>query len=292
MPDVTGLWWNTDSEAISFGLEPDYPCCAVNHPQGWPKYLQAMFTGAGDNGLAHTLLGPATVSTTLGDGTQVTVATNTTYPFTPVLAYTIQASAAFTLYVRVPAWQTAPPAVTVNGAAATLPAADTHGMLAIPVPSGASTVTYTLAPEIALERRGNDTVAVHHGALLYALDLGQTVTTAPPADAGTPTTAQTVFYNNTQPWNLALNTSSLQYVGPDAANASAVTLPNPLFDYQAPPGYITAQACEIAWDLFNGVPGPVPLDGSRTCTADPVTVTLRPYGSVRARMVELPIMGT
>jgi hypothetical protein len=292
VPDWAGLWWNDQVDSITYAIAPNYPCCAVNHPQGWPKFLASVYALAGDNGLAATQLAPATVSTKLNDGTDVTVSSNMTYPFTPVLSYSITASAPFTFYMRVPQWQSAAPNVTINGTPATAKGPDDHQMLAISIPAGTSAISASLAPEIVVEPRANNTAAIHYGPLLYALDLGQDITNAAATVDGAPPQAQTVYYNNTAPWNMAINTSTLAYFGPTADNASSVVLPNPVFDYQAPPSYMTVDACPIAWDLFHGVPAPVPLDGSRTCTGDVATVTLRPYGSLRARMAEFPLMGS
>ena len=249
-----------------------------NHPQGWPKFLSASYAAAGSNGLAQTLLAPAVVNTTLGDGTQVTVSCDTTYPFTSVLNYAITSSGPFTFYVRVPGWNSGAPQLSLGGQSYDAGSPDANSMLAIDIPSGTSSLTYTLSPALDLEQRGNNTVAVHYGPLLYAIDIGQTNQTVPPTDSSTPSQASTWYYNNTSPWNLAINTSSISYFGPDASSASSVSLANPIYEYQAPPSYLTVQACQIDWPLLYGVAGPVPLDGDRTCTSDPAEITMRPYG--------------
>ena len=301
-----GLWWNVGKDGTTFGVIPNYPCCGVNHPQGYPKFLQATFALSGDNGLAQTLLAPASVNTTLASGASVSVTCDTTYPFGQVLSYTIDASKPFTFSFRVPQWSVSAnsdPAsgVTLNGANsfASSPAFDpTTSMLSVPVPSGSSRVLYVLNPQLYTESRANDSLAIYHGSILYALDLGETMTSAATADAaGAPAIANTVFYNTGQgaAWNVALDPSTLEW-HPGFSNSSSSfatqdwnsSLPDPLWEYHAPPSYVTGKGCRIDWPLFHNVPGPVPLKANRTCLGQELQLIFRPYGSMRSRMSELP----
>ena len=287
-------------------LEPNYPCCTVNHPQGYPKFLSASFATVGQNGLAHALLAPASLSTTLSNGAAVDVTCDTDYPFANVLQYTINATGAFTFSVRIPQWSTSSaPTVSMQGQVLpNPPASDAHtGMLSIPVSQGTTSLVLTLHPTISIEARANSTVSIHHGALLYALDVGETAQalgvdrqsgyTGP----NVPPQAHDYVMNNTLPWNFAIDPSTLVFHrnNDSAASNSSSTggreglLPSPIWARAAPPTWMTVKACQIEWPIVNDVPGPVPLVGERECAEDSVQeVVLRPYGSLKLHMAEFP----
>jgi hypothetical protein len=296
--DAGGLWWNVGQDGTTFGVLPNYPCCGVNHPQGYPKFLQAVYTLSGNNGLAQTLLAPASVDTTLPSGTEVSIKCTTTYPFGTKLSYSVTASQPFTFSIRVPTWFGADnpsEGLNINGVQLTsseITYDPQTRMISIDLDAGESEVLYILQPDLYTEPRANSSISVYHGSLLYALDIGQTEASTTPDVQNAPSISGTVFYNSSQPWNIAIDPSTLQYhPGYTNSNESAdpeSTLPNPLWAYQAPPSYITAKGCQISWPLFHNYPAPVPLPGARNCTSDPVDVVLRPYGSLRTRMAEFP----
>ena len=274
--------------------EPDYPCCTVNHPQGYPKFLSASYVRVGLNGLGHALLGPASVSTTL-NGSAVTISCDTDYPFVNTLVYSINATVPFPFYIRVPGWSSPSASlVSVNsGPSASSSPDPSTGMVSVDIPVGASQVTLMLAANVRVEQRANSTIAVHYGALLYALDVGQVMQAGPPLSYNTHTPFATSYpippeahdytINNTLPWNIAIDPSTLVY---QASNDSSSSLANPIWAPEGPPNSITAKGCQIDWPLDHGVPAPVP--GNRTCLGAAMSVVLRPYGSMKIHMAEFP----
>ena len=318
-------FWNVGDYGIIYGLgksnfnknkweclpnvEPNYPCCTVNMPQGLPKFLSASFVRVGENGIGHALLGPAQVVTNTLSNTSVTISCDTDYPFGPVLHYSITSSAPFTLHLRVPSWyvpENSSISINDNGAVYPLTPDPRTGMNLIFLPAGNSTVTYALGATIQVLPRANSTVAVYHGSLLYALDIGQTMTALAPnlynvsyADGdpyhvGTPSLPPEVHdfaFTNTTPWNIAIDPSTLVFH--TTANVTNNTaLPNPIFEYGAPPTYITGKGCQVAWPLYKGLPAPLPALAKgikhRNCTGNITDVILRPYGSLKVHMAELP----
>ncbi|KAI1805979.1 hypothetical protein F4811DRAFT_569772 [Daldinia bambusicola] len=174
------LWWDVNSYSNVFGLEPNYPCCTVNHPQAYPKFLANSFATTSDGSLAHVFLVPGTAATTLGsfNNSSVFVSVNTTYPFGHTLTYTITASSPFNFSVRIPGWaDTSHSTIATNSSttdvtsttSTTLSPDAVSNLQRIAVPSGTSTATLRLSTTPRVVRRANDTAAIYFGALLYAL---------------------------------------------------------------------------------------------------------------------------
>ncbi|KAL9113154.1 MAG: hypothetical protein Q9227_002766 [Pyrenula ochraceoflavens] len=285
-------FWNVNTVGQTFGLEPNYPCCTVNHPQGYPKFLSATFSRSGDSGLAHTLLAPAKVTTQLPNGVNLTVDCATNYPFNHVFYYTISSSGPFTFSVRVPGWAIFSGTTFQLNGAHTVPAMPDFvtGMANINIPAGNNVLVYRIGASIRVEPRANDTVAIYHGALLYALPVtGNYSFTSPanyPPGSGAPLEAHDWTILPNSPWNVAIDINTLYFYDHD--NRDDEQLPNPIFEQNAPPVVISALVCEIGWNLTNGYAGNPPLPGQRNCTGPAFTVGLTPFGAAKLHMAELP----
>ncbi|KAL9000272.1 MAG: hypothetical protein Q9169_000989 [Polycauliona sp. 2 TL-2023] len=298
-------FWNTGDQSIQYGT--------FNMPQGLPKFLSNSFVQVGNNGLGHALLSPAQVNTTLPSGNHMTLSCNTTYPFGDTLYYTFTASAPFILNLRLPSWATYYTIIASSHSADSSPHVKTYdsstlfpdphtGMLSLDLLQ-IGTVEYKLFTSIRTEDRGNSTISIYHGALLYALDVGYADTTISDttfdADAvqfplslqnggkSPPPQAHDHVIVNTKPWNYAIDPSTLSYHVNHSSSINA-PLPNPVWAYEAPPPYITAQGCQIDWGIEKGIPAPPPMEGQRTCIGDVTEVVLRPYGSLKVHMAVLP----
>jgi Beta-L-arabinofuranosidase, GH127 len=278
-------FYNVDDEGQHFGLAPNYPCCTVNHPQGYPKFVSNSYVRVGDNGIAHALLGPTSVNTTTNSGVSVSVSVDSLYPFVYELTYTIQASDAFDFYVRVPDWATAASFISINsGASASLAAASGTSLHKISVGQGQTTVYYSLAGEIQVADRANDTVSIYHGPFLYTIAPGENYTTYSSDYPNAPAGVEEYDIYPTSTWALAIDTSTLEYNAP----SSDATLPNPIWTLNAPPVSISATVCEISWNLTYGYAPNPPLKGDRQCIGDSFQTTLVPYGSAKLHIAEIP----
>ena len=284
-----------------FSLEGNYPCCTVNHPQGYPKFLSASFVFVDASGLGHALLSPANVTTELPNGAKVTVSSITNYPFDLSITYRINASQEFDFYVRVPSWAdvSGTTVAVAGGIAKTVIPHPKTGMHKIPIVlAGATNITYTLSTAPRFEQRPNSTVAIHYGPLLYSILISSTNSSQPPWDykakrfhpeGYAPPQVRDWTITNTSAWNYAIDPSTLTYYSPGSKAAPGTPLPNPIWAPNAPPNYMTVKACQIEWPLYKqSVPAKVPLPAARKCIGDVVEIKLVPFGSAKLHMTDLP----
>lgn len=283
--------------ATTFGMEPQYPCCTVNHPQGYPKFVSNSWVRVGNSGLGHALLSPSTVSTTV-NGAKVNIQCDTQYPFAMSFKYSIETDKDFDFYFRVPEWSKISTVAFVNAGSATAEASQdkTTGMRKFAIKAGRATLQIGLGTNLRLEDRPRKTTAVFYGNLLYALDVGYESTSTLPHAYGDPKgngisglpfkQLRDDYVNSTKEWNVAIDPSTIEYhrlTGDDAAR-----MPNPVFADHAAPTYMTVQGCTIHWDLHLGItPDWAPDD--RTCIGPKKTYHLIPYGSAKVHMTDLPV---
>jgi hypothetical protein len=288
--------------STTYGMEPQYPCCTVNHPQGYPKFITNSWVTIGDRGLGHALLGPTSVNTNINGG-KVSIECDTNYPFSTSFTYTIENEKDFDFYLRVPEWVNLGSSSlsishsTVGGRRATvsskLAPQDVTGMNSFTLKAGRSTVSYTIGTGPHVEKRPADTVSIFYGNLLYALDVGYEKTTDLPHAFTDPRgpgldylpykELRDEYVNATTEWNVAIDPSTLRYNGIGRGDS----LPDPIFEHGAPPNYMTVEGCPIQWDLKMGVTPDVP-PSDRTCIGSKKTYKLIPYGAAKVHMSEMP----
>ncbi|KAG6004218.1 hypothetical protein E4U43_000785 [Claviceps pusilla] len=289
--------------ATTFGLEPQYPCCTVNHGQGYPKFLSNSWVSVGARGVAHVLLGPSAMSTVM-NGSHVDIECDTMYPFSMDFVYSIESEVGFDFYFRVPDWTSGYVAeVAGSSADGQGTAKQEHGLVRFQLGKGKHEVKVSLETAVRTEQRSNKTVSVFYGNMLYALDVGHNATsTLPhaytdprgPGRAGFPAAAKDYFVRNTKPWNVAIDPRSIRYhqAGAGAAAAAAAGEHNwqgPIFEPGRAPTHMTVWGCEIEWPLLMGVtPDWAPL--RRRCVGGKKQYLLVPYGSANVHMSELPVV--
>jgi len=267
-----------------FGLEPNYPCCTVNHPQGWPKFVSnAFLTTPNKASLVHIHLGPFETTTTLASGNQVRVTVDTQYPFSDTLSTTITAINPFTYYVRIPSWVVGG-TIAINGAAAQ-PVNPVNGLQAVSAGAGMTKFVLNLPSPITTESRPQGSIAVHRGPLHYAFDISRNQTVL--AQNSLQPLAVDLEFDATVNWQYAIDPSTLKF----NAGTTPPTLPSPIFDSGMPPMTISVTACLISWpeagDTFVSSPPTNP-----NCTGTQTTIELSPYGATKLRIGEFPVFNS
>ncbi|KAJ7655377.1 hypothetical protein B0H17DRAFT_1099127 [Mycena rosella] len=273
-----------------FGLEPNYPCCTVDFPQGFPKFATNSFLVTPDRAaLVHLYLGPFEAAAVLAGDNAVSAKVETLYPFGDTLTTTISATKPFTYFTRIPSWVTAG-TVSVNGAPAEALAPNENGLHAVAVGAGVTTLVFELPAEIRIENRPHGSVAVHRGALNYAFDIPRHEKQLAAHPLEPRAVDLELLPAEWDAWQLAIDPSTLAFSNANAnANANAHrTLPSPIFDAGRPPVTLTVAACPIDWplagDMFAAPPPEDPV-----CLGAFRNVTLWPFGAAKLRISEFPV---
>ncbi|KAI1106684.1 hypothetical protein F4804DRAFT_300176 [Jackrogersella minutella] len=283
------MWVNVGSHGNVFGLEPNYPCCTVNHGQAYPKFLANSFTQTQDGGIAHVLLIPGSITTNLNDN-KVTIQADTMYPFGMNLKYTITSTSDFTFYVRIPDWaDDSSTIIGPDGKSDTVSPSD-QGLQKFEISKGQSLVTVNLNTEPRVVTRANNTAAIYYGPLLYSLHIDSNVSVTPPISytgdvLSTSTTPQTHDHiiEPTSLWNVAIDTSQIKVAQTDVSSLS-----NPIWDLDAPPIELRVAAVEIDWPTEYDTAADPPLEPK--ITGKPFSARFVPFGSAKVHMSHLPVV--
>ena len=284
-------FWNVGPLGQTFGTEPNYPCCTVDFPQGYPKFVSATFVREGLDGIAHALLGPAEVRTKTKNGHHVHIRCKTNYPFSHRLEYHIKAKGPLQFSFRIPSWAILDEShVWLNGRPIDVQPDPLTGLQRIFLRKGSHRIEAEFGARIRVEQRANNTVSIYHGALLYAIPVyGDYYADRParyPGQTAPPEANDWTIIPRT-PWNLAIDPSTATFF--EYLNREAEFLPNPIWQDDGPPVSISVMACEIDWKLTEDgyAPNP-PHIGQRNCTGRAVVIEMKPYGSAKLHMAELP----
>lgn len=277
---------------ILFSLLGGYPCCTSNMHQALPKFAQNLWYATADNGLAAAIYSPSTVVAKVANGEEVKIEEVTNYPFSETIEMTIRTNSTvtFPLYLRIPSWCTHT-SIEVNNAPFSFE--NNSGLASINREwQDGDKVTITLPMEVRLTSWYERSLAVEHGALVYALQMEENKVEK--SFEG----EDRIWFGDTyteitsnSPWNYALvecDNPASQY---QVERSSDVAL-FPWNQANAPIEIKTIARKVPNWTLYNGSAGAQPYSIAYGIPMGEMdTITLIPYGCTKLRITEFPVTG-
>ncbi|KIW04993.1 hypothetical protein, variant [Verruconis gallopava] len=285
-------FFNVVSYGNTYGLEPNFPCCTVNHPQGYPKYVASSFVQQGQDTLVHILLGPTSVETSL-HGCKIRIDCETNYPFSEDLRYSIDADCDFNFAVRIPTWTSwslNSPSVSLSKSSSSSVKVDSAGLHHVAIQKGKTQLGVHLPMEIHTVTR-NGSVGIYHGPLLYALDIAHTTSSHQPLNwtDRTPLPAEEVcpkckdhVLEPTARWQYAIDPSTIRL---ERSNDS---LANPVWTTGAQPGALWVDGYAIDWPVTMDSADLPPLN-PKVKRADKTSLKLIPFGAAKVHIAQFPV---
>ena len=273
---------------LCYGLLTGYPCCTSNMHQGWPKFVQNLWYGTEDGGLAALVYGPGEVSAKVRGGVVVSIKEETNYPFDENIKFTVQPKkkVSFPLHLRVPAWAKGAK-ILVNGQNISgTPNAGSVIKINREWKEG-DVVELSLPMQITSSRWAESSVAVERGPLVYSLKIEEDWKFVNGTDGfGS--------YYEVYPksdWNFALLSRAIhnpekgfEVIKQDTKGKYPWNLQN------APVKLVTRAKKHQEWKMYNNMSGPLPNNFSRAGTDHTEEITLVPYGCSTLRITQFPIV--
>lgn len=266
-------------DAHIFGLEPHFGCCTANMGQGFPKYALFSFMKKG-NSIVSVTLAPAVLKTKI-NGAGITVALNSSYPFSDTLNYrvTVSEPIEFNLAVRIPEWCKS---VWVNGAAS---CAENGFIHLKKLWRGTETVVIKLSRNIELVPRPNHMFAVKYGPLIFSLPIKGEWKKEEYSKNGVERKHPYCDYEirRKSDWNYAFADKHFALITEEQQPAA--------FMEQAPMLRIKATMQKVDWGYeqhYTNICAKAPK--SRHPIGKAEQVWLQPYGTTTLRMTEMPLL--
>ena len=271
------IFRTNSTESHLFGLEPNYGCCTANFNQGWPKFAMSTFMKS-DDGIVSAAIAPAKLTTVL-NGVNVTVESETLYPFGSSVNYIVTADGDcdFTLSLRIPAC----------AASAKIDGEEVEPGTLVSLKrvwSGTSVVKLEMDFDVKYVSRPRDMFVIERGPLVYSLAIGEEWTKLE------------YVRNNVErkfpycDWEIRPTTDwQFAFAKGDVAVTETGVVSDMPFDTACPPVTLDVPVVPVNWGWLEGynmianmVPASVKPEG------DVRTMKFIPYGSTTLRLTEIP----
>lgn len=274
-----------------FGTLTGYPCCTANMHQSWPKYVQNLWYGTMDRGVAALLYAPSSVTLKVGEDITAKITETTGYPFRETVLFTVNVDkeGQFPFHLRIPSW-TENINITINDEKW---AGNIENKIAVidRTWSDGDEVSLTMPMKLKASTWYDFNRAIERGPLTYALKIG---VKSKSKDRQDKYKEFQEFFATTD-WNYALYHRDLENL--DAAFKVEELEWDGSYPWIAEnaPIQISSRGIQLhEWQNVNGLPSKVGWWGSRGDQENNIefsNITLIPYGCTILRITEFPVFG-
>ena len=279
---------------VVFGSLSGYPCCYSNMHQGWPKFTSHLWYATPDRGVAAMVYAPSKVTLAVGDGREVTITEDTSYPMDGTLVFTVnmkgRKSEMFPFRLRIPQWCQSP-SLSLNGEALALEEKD--GVVLIEREwSDGDTIRLELPMETTTSRWHENSVAVERGPLVFALPLyGEMVWREFPENEQAQFGKGYYEMTSDDKWNYGIAENAVRNPEHECiVTVNADKLDSDWYwNEECAPVTISIPAKQLPmWTGYGADAGPLPYSPIMT-PAPEENITLIPYGCTTLRISEFPV---
>jgi hypothetical protein len=269
-------FFDADSEANTYGLEPNFGCCAANMHQGFPKFVGNCCYRSPE-GFAFMVYMPCEInSSLLPDKKPFRIRENTDYPFGNKIEFEIFEAAGVdaTLQFRIPAMTTGE--LFYNGESEGINRA---GIVSLKKKyNTGDKVTLIIDAPVNVVNNPDGSVSVRKGSLLLALKIEEKYHSLRGKEP--------FNYREFTPasdWNLAplLNSGK-----PTLISVKEYPIPERPFDTASPPLEVKVKGVKVLnWKIEKNSAGAYPVKPE---ISEAIEITLVPYGSTNIRIAQFP----
>lgn len=270
-----------------YGLFTGYPCCTTNMHQSWPKFVQNLFYGTPDGGVAALQYAPSTVELKVANNQTISIKETTGYPFRETINFELklQENVAFPFHLRIPAWAKNP-LITING---TPFQASIENQVAIidRTWENGDVLTLKLPMELRTSTWQEYSTAIERGPLVFALKVEANKKIKDRKDGYGPFTE---LLPKT-PWNYGLLQKELQDLSQNIEIEERPWDGKYPWNLQQAPIVLKTTGLRLReWKTQNGVPHLPAFWGNYTNyqPQDFEEITLVPYGCTELRISQFP----